>query len=150
MVFNSTAAIGRPDMSATEFWKYQLDVTANRYYANHTYPTVYYESLKKISEYCKSNNIKLVFFIPASHVDLQKKTEEFNLLAEEGKFKEDIKKLGDVYDFNYPNEVTKNRANFSDPFHFNNAIVKTIIDELFNNRQRISIFSKCTGCSELK
>ena len=150
IILNSKVAIGKPDMSEDEFWKYQLDVTANRFYTNHTYPTGYFESFKKIAEYCKKKRIKLVFFIPASHVDLQKKTTEFNLLAEESKFREDIKKLGDVYDFNYPNEVTKEKNNFSDPFHFKNEIVRTIIDELFNNRKKISIFSKCENSSELK
>ncbi len=143
MIFNSKVEISKPDMSETEFWKYQLDVTANRFLQNHTYPTAYYESLKKIAVYCKANNIKLVFFIPASHVDLQNKTKEFNMLADESKFREDLKKLGDVYDFNYPNEVTKERNNFSDPFHFKSEVVGTIIDELFNDRRRISIFSKC-------
>jgi hypothetical protein len=130
-------------MSREKFWKYQLDVTANRFLTNHSYPTAYYESLKKIAAYCKEKNIKLVFFIPASHVDLQQKTTEFNLVAEENKFREDIKKLGDVYDFNYPNELTKEKNNFSDPFHFKDEIARTLIDELFNDRKRISIFTKC-------
>jgi len=143
LLFNAKVEIGKPDMSREKFWKYQLDVTANRFLTNHSYPTAYYESLKKIAVYCKEKNIKLVFFIPASHVDLQQKTTEFNLVAEENKFREDIKKLGDVYDFNYPNELTKEKNNFSDPFHFKDEIARTLIDELFNDRKRLSIFSKC-------
>jgi hypothetical protein len=143
LLFNAKVEIGKPDMSREKFWKYQLDVTANRFLTNHSYPTAYYESLKKIAAYCKEKNIKLVFFIPASHVDLQQKTTEFNLVAEENKFREDIKKLGDVYDFNYPNELTKEKNNFSDPFHFKDEIARTLIDELFNDRKRLSIFTKC-------
>lgn len=150
VIFNIKVKIGRPDMSADKFWKYQLDVTANRFLATHTYPAGYYESLKKISEYCNKNNIKLVFFIPAGHVEVQKKIPEFNMQAGENKFKEDLKKLGDVYDFNYPNELTKERNNFSDPFHFKDEIARTVIEELFKHNKNISIFSKCINCKGLK
>jgi hypothetical protein len=146
VIFNVKVEIGKPEMSEDEFWKYQLDVTATRFLTNHTYPAAHYESLKKISRYCNENHIRLIFFIPASHVELQKKTQEFNMQAEENKFKEDIKKLGDVYDFNYPNELTKERNNFSDPFHFKDEIARTIIEELFKNKKTISIFSKCETC----
>jgi len=72
------------------------------------------------------------------------------MLADEKKFKEDLKKLGDVYDFNYPNEITKERNNFSDPFHFRDEVAKTIVEELFKDKRTISIFSKCENCKELK
>lgn len=150
IIFNDKVKIGKPDMSEDKFWKYQLDVTANRFLANHTYPTGYYESLKKISVYCNANDIRLIFFIPASHIDLQKKTQEFNMETDENKFKEDIKKLGDVYDFNYPNELTKERNNFSDPFHFKGPMARTIIEELFLNKKKISIFSKRENNNESK
>jgi len=144
VVFNSKVEIGKPDMSEDKFWKYQLDVTANRFYANHSYPTNYYESLKKISAYCNEKNIKLVFFIPPSHIDLQRKVAEFNLQNEENKFKEDLKKLGDVYDFNYPNDMTKERNNFSDPFHIVPKTARAVAEEIFTDKKNIAIFSKCT------
>jgi hypothetical protein len=146
IIFNSKVEIGKPDMSAEKFWQYQLDVTANRFLTGHTYPAAYYESFKEIAEYCNKNNIKLVFFIPAGHVDLQKKTPEFNMQADEIKFKEDVKKLGDVYDFNFPNALTEEKNNFSDPFHFKDEQARTMVDELFNDKRKLSVFSKCESC----
>lgn len=145
LLFNTKAKIGVPEMSKDEFWKYQLDVTANRFYSNHSYPVKQYEALKKISRYCSSNNIKLVLFIPPSHLDAQKKVQEFNFEADENKFKEDLKKLGDVYDFNYPNEITKENTNFSDPFHITPASARLVIQELFIGKKNIALFYKNTS-----
>ncbi len=150
IIFNAKVEIGKPTMSQEEFWKYQLNVTANRFLVNHTYPAAYYESLKKISEYCNKNSIKLVFFIPGGHIELQKKIQEFNKQEDENKFKKDIKKIGDVYDFNYPNELTKERNNFSDPFHFKDELARTVVEELFKSKRGIPIYSKCENCKEIK
>ena len=144
-ILNAKVEIGKPDMSEDKFWTYQLDVTANRFYANHSYPVNYYESLKKIAAYCTEQNIKLVFFIPPSHVDLQKKVIEFKIQADENKFKEDINKLGDVYDFNYPNAITKERSNFSDPFHITSNVCRAVVQDIFTDKKSVANFSKCTG-----
>jgi len=145
IALNKKIEIGKPDMSEDEFWKYQLDVTANRFYTTHSYPVNYYASLKQIADYCAANNIKLVFFIPPSHVDLQKKVEEFKLQAEENRFRQDLNKLGDVYDFNYPNDFTKERKNFSDPFHVVNEGSRTVAAELFSpDKKGIAMLLKKT------
>lgn len=149
-ILNSKVAIGKPDMPEEAFWKFQLDVTANRFYKNHSYPVNYYESLKKIAASCKAKNIKLVFFIPPSHIDLQNKVQEFNLQKEEDQFKEDLKKLADVYDFNYPNAITNERTNFSDPFHIVNKTAREVIEELFTGKIYIARILKNTDSQTLK
>ena len=146
-ILNSKVSIGKPDMSEEAFWKFQLDVTANRFYKNHSYPVNYYESLKKIAAYCKGKNIKLVFFIPPSHVQIQNKVQEFNLQKEEERFKQDLNKLADVYDFNYPNAITSERANFSDPFHIVSKASRVVIEELFTGKNNIARVYKNTNNS---
>ena len=143
-ILNSKVSIGKPDMSEEAFWKFQLDVTANRFYKNHSYPVNYYESLKKIAAYCKGKNIKLVFFIPPSHVQIQNKVQEFNLQKEEERFKQDLNKLADVYDFNYPNAITSESANFSDPFHIVGKASRIVIEELFTGKNNVAKFYKNT------
>lgn len=149
-LLNSKVTIGKPDMSEEAFWKFQLDVTANRFYKTHSYPVNYYSSLKKIAEYCKAKNIKLVFFIPPSHVDLQKKVAEFNLQKEEEQFKDDLKKLADVYDFNYANAITNDRFSFSDPFHILNKTSSVVIEELFTGKTNIARVLKNTDPQPIK
>ena len=67
-----------------------------------------------------------------NHIDLQQKANEFNLVSEEIRFRTDLTKLGLIYDFDYPNELTKNSKNFKDPFHINDSIGEIIIKEIIS------------------
>mgnify|MGYP001593967187 FL=1 len=100
------------------------------FYSNYEYPTTYYEGLKEISNYCKENNIKLIFFVPPTHIEQQQSVINFDLAEEEVRFRDDIKKLGILYDFDYPNEKTKNKTNFSDPLHPNDSIREIVTQEI--------------------
>ena len=125
--------LGTPKLNKEEFWKYKLESSASSVYRNYKYPNSYQKSLVEISRYCRENNIKLVFFIPPTHVDLQQKVNEFQLESEEDKFRTDLSNLGTTYDFNYSNIITQNYDNFSDPFHFNASIGELIIKEIVTN-----------------
>jgi hypothetical protein len=131
LLLNSPADIGKPNMTASAFWKYQLDETANRFYANHSYPTEYYSSLKEISTYCTLHKIRLVFFIPPSHIELQAKVREFHFEQEADEFRDNLRKLGDVYDFDFPNKLTSDGKLFSDPFHVTHEGARIVTTSLF-------------------
>lgn len=130
IIIGNTGNIEKPNFNQAEFWKYQLESSANNFYRNYKYPKHYFEKLLEISDYCKQNNIKLIFFAPPTHIDLQNKINEFDLVDFELRFKSDLTKLGLFYDFDYPNDLTKNKANFSDPFHFNDSIADIVIKEI--------------------
>jgi hypothetical protein len=127
--------IGIPDLNKEEFWKYQLESTAVDFYHIYKYPNSYQNSLTEISSYCKDKNITLVFFIPPTHIDLQQKVKDFNLVTEEKLFKTFLSNLGNTYDFDYPNEITRCYDNFSDPFHYNDSIANTVIKEIVTNKK---------------
>lgn len=142
LIFNEKIEVGVPNMSENEFWKYQLDITAVRFYENHSYPAAYFVKLKEISSYCKRNNIILTFFIPPSHIDLQMKKSTFHMEMEDKKFKSDLIQLGDVYDFDFPNDFTRDRKNFTDPFHSSANASRLVVAELFSaNKPGISKFT---------
>jgi len=109
--------IGTPGATREEFWQAQLN-KARRNYKNYQHPKKYFADLTKISEYCEQHGIGLHFLILPTHVELQEKIAEFGLRKDEQVFKDDLCKLGPVIDFNYPNDFTRNRDNFADPFHF--------------------------------
>lgn len=134
LVTDKTVNIEKPNRSRDDFWKYQLESSANNFYRSYTYPTDYHKSLLEISDYCKKNNINLVFFVPPTHVDLQQKVNEFKLEAAQVKFKSDLSKLGLFYDFDYANEITENRVNFSDPFHYTDSIANIVIKEIVTGK----------------
>jgi hypothetical protein len=140
MIFHEQIDLYKPPFSREAFWQNQLDLVA-RYLTNYTYPENYYRDLKKIADNCAEKNIKLVFVVSPTHVDLQEKINEFNLNEEDKKFKLDIESLGDVYDFNYPNAITNNKRNFNDPFHFNDSISNIIVQEISTNKIQYSRFT---------
>ncbi len=109
--------IGKPKMTKEEFWKYQLTVSASNFYKRYRYPSEYFEELQEIVAYCDENNVNIVFFIPPTHVNLQNQIDKHLLTKENLRFKSDLKKLGKVIDLNFPNDFTRNKANFKDPFH---------------------------------
>ena len=144
MLWDVETSIGISNTSKEQFWCYQLNVTAKSHYEHYYYPKKYFEDLKLISKYCRENKIKLVFFIPPTHYDLQSKVQEFNLQNYEIRFKNDLIQLGDLYDFNYPSDLTKNIDNFDDPYHFSSPVAKIIIKDLFTNETKSDvIFLKC-------
>lgn len=129
-ITNKEIKLGMPLETKSEFWKWQMETNLPAFYSNYEYPSIYYEGLKEISNYCKENNIKLIFFIPPTHIEQQQAVINFDLAEEEIRFRSDIKKLGVLYDFDYPNEITKNKANFSDPLHPIDSIVEIVTQEI--------------------
>ena len=129
-ITNKEIKLGMPLDTKSEFWEWQLETNLPNFYSNYEYPSIYYEGLKEISNYCKENNIKLIFFIPPTHIEQQQSVINFDLAEEEVRFRDDIKKLGILYDFDYPNEITKNKNNFSDPLHPNDSIVEIVTQEI--------------------
>jgi len=135
-----------PDVpfSREEFWRYELQ-QEDRYLKNYSYPKNYYDDLKKISVYCLKNNIKLVFIISPTHIEVQNKISEFKLDKEYERFKEDIRSFGDLYDFNWPNVITENKSNFLDPLHSIDSVSRIMIREVMLNQPEYAVFSKYTG-----
>lgn len=137
LIFNEKIELYKPKESKDEFWKSQLELDS-RYLSNYSYPDNYYSSLKKIAQDCIKNNIKLVFIIPPGHIDLQNMIHKYQLDEEYEKFKSDLSQCGDVFDFNHPNELTKDKNNFKDPFHFHDSIAEIIINEITSGKAKYS------------
>ena len=47
-------------------------------------------------------------------------------------FKNDIKNIGRVIDFDFPNSITNCKSCFSDPIHTTDSISEIIVDEIFS------------------
>lgn len=132
-----------PPFSREEFWKYEL-AQEDRFLENYSYPKNYYNELKRISDHCVKNNIKLVFFISPAHTELQDKINQFKLGEEYEKFLEDIRSFGDLYDFNWPNAITGEKNNFLDPLHSIDSVSRLMIREMILNKPEFARFSKFT------
>jgi hypothetical protein len=140
-LFNQRVELQDIPFSREEFWQYELQ-QEERYLTNYSYPKNYYNDLKKISDYCLKNNIKLIFLISPTHTELQNKINEFKLIREYERFKDDITSFGDLYDFNWPNVITENKGNFLDPLHSIDSVSRIMIKEMILNKPKYAVFSK--------
>jgi hypothetical protein len=131
----------KPRASKEEFWKYTLDVMGSKFYEQFGYPDEYYEGLKNISEYCASNRITLIFWIPPTHVDFQNRKADFELEQMDQKFVGDLRSLGDLYDFDYPSDLTSNKDDYRDPMHFDIRVGEIVHSEIFLRSPHYARFS---------
>lgn len=125
--------LGNPTMNKDQFWKEKINVETSTFYKLYKYPDEYYQELKKIQVYCKNNGINIIYFIPPTYIEVQEKIKMYSLIKENQKFKDDIKSLGKVYDFDYDSEFTRNKDNFSDPFHFKRESGPILINIIFRD-----------------
>ena len=130
---NKNFRIGKPKFDKEKFWQKKLHETAKYFYSKYVYPEKYHTELKKIASYCKKNNIKLVFFIPPIHVDLQNFIKKYELEEKNKQFKMDLAELGEVFDFNVDNKLTENVDNFVDPLHVDDQN-GVIVPEVWGNQ----------------
>lgn len=133
-LLTGTDITSSPPLSKDEFWEYQLNSSANNFYRAYSYPEKHFQELKELITLCIQNNIQVLFFIPPTHNDLQKKITDFNLNRREQQFKEDLRSIVKVYDFDYKNDMTLNRNNFLDPYHSIDSISKIVVSEIVTGK----------------
>ena len=73
-----------------------------------------------------------MFIIPPTHVDLQREVSAYGLLAEERRFKDDLKALAKTVDLDYDCEFSRDRKNFIDPYHV--ASDSIILEEVWGHK----------------
>ncbi len=87
------------------------------FFTEYAYPHEFYEELKQITNYCKENNIELVYLIMPTYEGVHEHLENIGLMEMYERFKQDIRSLGETYDYDVGLEVSKHRENFTDYFH---------------------------------
>ncbi|HPK04471.1 MAG TPA: hypothetical protein PK908_01095 [Bacteroidales bacterium] len=122
--------LGKFKETKEEVWKRQLNF-AQEVYGRYVYYADFASDLSKIVTYCTSNNIKIHFFVPPTHVDLQNRIYKADLGNEYEDFKHVMMKYPS-FNFDIPNTLTENMDNFKDPFHFTEEVSRGVIEKLFN------------------
>jgi hypothetical protein len=116
-----------------EQWNYFLINFGDSILRTYKYDSKHFLELNKIKLYCKENAIKLNFIIFPNHKDLHDCRKKYNLTEVDQKFKQDVRSLGTVYDFDYPNEITNNRDFYKDPFHSTPEITNKLTHQIWEN-----------------
>lgn len=126
--------IGKPKVSRTKFWEASVKGYGKKFYNNYGYPDNSYKRLLAMADYCKQNNVELIFWIPPCSKDINDIIDEYGLTSENKRFINDISTLGKLYDFNSDKSITSVRGNFTYPSHFNKQIGEIIYQEIFKNK----------------
>ena len=129
-------SIEKPPINKEEFWQYHLQNTASKFYSNYKFPEELFKNLIEISEYCEKNNIKLYIINYPSHNDIRDLIKKFNLSSQYTDYLKDLKSLinynAEIVDFEFNNDLTKNKENFADAYHINKDILTDMFIKVIN------------------
>lgn len=123
----------KPLKDRNEFWEFNIQTVAKNHYLKYKYPKNIIERLREMSYYCKKHKINLKFLIVPVHQEFHKRLLFYKLSVEEERFKNEIRDIATVIDFDYPNSITNNRACFGDPLHTTDSVSRIIVNEIFTD-----------------
>lgn len=115
------------------WWEYNINSVAKNQYSRYKYPAGLIDRLKEVDAYCSDNNINLILLNVPHHKEYRQRVIDFNLKEAERKFKDEIKNIGTVIDYDFSNSITNCKSCFTDPIHTNDSINLIIAKEIFND-----------------
>ena len=115
------------------WWEFNINTVAKNQYSRYKYPAGLIDRLKEVDAYCSDNNINLILLNVPHHKEYRQRVIDFNLKETERKFKNEIKNIGTVIDYDFSNSITNCRTCFTDPIHTNDSINLIIVKEIFND-----------------
>jgi hypothetical protein len=127
-----------PPMTRDEFWEYMIKVRGTDWYGKYQFPDTAYDQMKKMVEYCRANGVNLTFIIVPHHVEFQNRVWDYHLSRDKARFLKAMLDLdARVIDYDYINDITLRKSNFTDPVHYNEAIGKLIANEVWTGKFNI-------------
>lgn len=86
--------------------------------------------VEEIADWSQKNNVKLIFMIPPTITEMQRRINDFGLKSENHRFRERLSAMAPVVDFDYDTPFTQNLKNFTDAYHFSSSPARRIVGEL--------------------
>lgn len=129
----------QPTADQATFWQQQLAQLARR---KQTYPASVQTlaQLRAIVRYCQEHGIEIAFVIPAQHEDVRRRILELGMNEQYAAFKAAVVALGPTYDCDISNAVTRDRANFRDPFHATRSALTLMIGSIWSDQHDLCEF----------
>jgi hypothetical protein len=132
-VFSINLASETPNMGKEDFWRLLLSESA-QLYRSYNWPREYIGEFRKIKEFCNNRKIEMTIIIPPTHRDLQNLINVYHLQKEYAEYKKCLRAIAPVFDYDIHNELTDNKENFRDPYHFNARIMKRLVNEIWGTK----------------
>lgn len=133
-VFHVNKAAETPYQTRNDFWRQQIR-TAAITYRSFSWPYQFVKEILKIKQYCSKKGIEITIIIPPTHLDLQNLVNTYRLQNEYADYKKCLRSLAKVIDYDTYNEITMDKSNFKDPYHFNLIIMKRLVKEIWGKKQ---------------
>lgn len=124
-----------PAVDRATFWRRQLGELTRR---KDSYPASQgtLTQLRAIASYCRKHGIDLVFVIPPEQDDVRRRIGELGMDREYADFKSTVAGLGQTYDCDISNELTRNTDNFRDPFHLTRTAAAQVAESIWSGKHR--------------
>ena len=116
-LFDINLVSEKPPMSEDEFWRYELKTAPGQMFSDYAYPDRLLAEMAEVADYCASNGIDLTIMILPTHVDLQARRDDFGIENQYRRSLDALRGMVRVLDWDYPNDLTRDRKRFLDPFH---------------------------------
>ncbi len=120
-----------PNMSREEFWRSQMTAGVERNFANFRFDTAALGRFAAIAKYCKANGIELVLIVLPSHAGIHARLSEFGAEQSWHQLPGMLSAIAETYDFDADGPLTRDAANFNDPFHFNDEVARQIAEHVW-------------------
>ena len=115
------------------WWEFNIKTVAKNQYSRYRYPENLIIRLTEVDRYCAENNIKLTLLNVPHHKDYRDRVIDFKLSKAEERYKNDIKNIGNVIDYDFPNSITNCKSCFTDPIHTNDSVSLLMVNEIFTD-----------------
>ena len=89
-----------------------------------------WQKLVEMAEWCAENGVELIFVVPPTIPEMQKRIVDFGLSAANQRFRERLSGLAPVVDLDFDNAFTRDIDNFTDAYHFDAGAARQIVGEI--------------------
>lgn len=86
--------------------------------------------VEEIAAWTAANEVDLIFLIPPTISEMQRRISDFGLTAANHKFRERLSALAPVVDLDFDTPFTRQLDNFTDAYHFGSDPARRIVGEL--------------------
>lgn len=89
-----------------------------------------WQMVEEIADWSNANEVELIFFIPPTISEMQRRISDFGLMNANHKFRERLSALAPVVDLDFDAPFTRDLTNFTDAYHFSSNPARKIVGEL--------------------
>jgi hypothetical protein len=122
-----------PTIEVAAFWQQQLGELTRRRDSFPPSASIFAE-LVAIEKYCATHGIAFALVIPPQHEDVRRRIVMLGMQKQYADFKSTVSALGRTYDCDVSNEITRDAANFQDPFHMTPAAAAVVAQSIWSGR----------------